>query len=76
MDGVSAPRPGGAFYAFLDPETDEASLPLAKQLLDEAGVVLAPGSGFGDAGAGQLRLSFANSMDRLEEGLDRLERAL
>jgi aspartate aminotransferase len=76
MDGVSAPRPGGAFYAFLDPETDEASLPLAKRLLDEAGVVLAPGSGFGDAGEGQLRLSFANSMDRLEEGLDRLEGAL
>jgi aspartate aminotransferase len=76
MDGVDAPRPGGAFYAFLAPETDEASLPLAKRLLREAGVVLAPGSGFGEAGEGRLRLSFASSMDRLETGLDRLERAL
>ncbi|WP_313692193.1 pyridoxal phosphate-dependent aminotransferase [Halorarum halobium] len=73
MDGVTAPRPEGAFYAFLDPETDEASLPLAERLLDEGGVVLAPGDGFGEAGRGQLRLSFANSLARLEEGLDRIE---
>ncbi|WP_277554171.1 pyridoxal phosphate-dependent aminotransferase [Halobaculum limi] len=76
MDGVSAPRPEGAFYAFLNPDTDEASLPLAKRLCREAGVVLAPGDGFGEAGAGQLRLSFANSLERLEEGLDRIEAAL
>ncbi|WP_254537237.1 pyridoxal phosphate-dependent aminotransferase [Halomarina litorea] len=76
MSGVRAPRPEGAFYAFLEPDTDEKSLPLAKRLLKETGVVLAPGEGFGAAGEGRLRLSFANSMDRLEEGLDRLERGL
>ena len=72
-DGLSAPRPEGAFYAFLDPDVGVDSLPLAKYLLEEHGVVLAPGSGFGTAGEGRLRLSFANSMDRLEEGLDRIE---
>ena len=72
-DGLSAPRPEGAFYAFLDPDVGADSLPLAKYLLEEHGVVLAPGSGFGTAGEGRLRLSFANSMDRLEEGLDRIE---
>jgi aspartate aminotransferase len=76
MAGVTAPRPEGAFYAFLDPEGYDDSMALAKRLVREAGVVLAPGSGFGDAGAGKLRLSFANSMDRLEEGLDRLEQGL
>ncbi|MFC7234445.1 pyridoxal phosphate-dependent aminotransferase [Halosegnis marinus] len=76
MDGVAAPRPQGAFYAFLDPEGYTDSMALAKRLVREAGVVLAPGSGFGEAGAGKLRLSFANSMERLEEGLDRLEDAL
>jgi aspartate aminotransferase len=76
MAGVTAPRPEGAFYAFLDPEGYDDSMALAKRLVREAGVVLAPGSGFGDAGAGKLRLSFANSMERLEEGLDRLETAL
>ncbi|QLD85872.1 aminotransferase class I/II-fold pyridoxal phosphate-dependent enzyme [Natronomonas halophila] len=76
MDGVSAPRPEGAFYAFLDYDADAEALDFAKYLLKEHGVVLAPGSGFGEAGAGRLRLSFANSMDRLEEGLDRLERGV
>jgi aspartate aminotransferase len=72
MDGVSAPRPEGAFYAFLDYDADAEALPFAKYLLKKHGVVFAPGSGFGEAGEGRLRLSFANSMDRLEEGLDRL----
>ena len=72
-DGRSAPRPEGAFYAFLDPDVGADSLPFAKYLLEEHGVVLAPGSGFGATGEGRLRLSFANSMDRLETGLDRLE---
>jgi aspartate aminotransferase len=76
MDGVTAPRPEGAFYAFLDPEGYTDSMALAKRLVREAGVVLAPGSGFGAAGEGKLRLSFANSLERLEEGLDRLEEAL
>ena len=72
IDGLSAPRPEGAFYAFLDPDVEAESLPFAKYLLTDHGVVLAPGSGFGTAGEGRLRLSFANSMDRLEEGLDRI----
>lgn len=72
IEGLSAPRPEGAFYAFLDPDVDAESLPFAKYLLEEHGVVLAPGSGFGAAGEGRLRLSFANSMDRLEVGLDRI----
>ncbi|QLG28753.1 pyridoxal phosphate-dependent aminotransferase [Halorarum halophilum] len=76
MDGVTAPRPEGAFYAFLEPNTDEASLPLAKRLLEDGDVVLAPGDGFGDAGRGQLRLSFANSLERLELGLDRIEETI
>jgi len=72
IDGLSAPRPEGAFYAFLDPEGVTDSLSFATYLLEEHGVVLAPGSGFGTAGEGRLRLSFAASMDRLEAGLDRI----
>ncbi|TYL39720.1 aminotransferase class I/II [Natronococcus pandeyae] len=76
IDGLSCPRPEGAFYAFLDPGIDDDSLSIAKYLLEEHGVVLAPGDGFGDAAPGRLRLSFANSRDRLEEGFDRLEAGL
>ena len=76
IDGLSCPRPEGAFYAFLDPGIEGGSLPLAKHLLTEHGVVLAPGDGFGEAGRGRLRLSFANSAERIEEGLDRIEAGL
>jgi aspartate aminotransferase len=76
LDGLDAPRPDGAFYAFLDVDLPGSSLDVAKRLLTGYGVVLAPGSGFGDAGEGRLRLSFANSLDRLAEGFDRIERAL
>ncbi|WP_318566688.1 pyridoxal phosphate-dependent aminotransferase [Salinigranum marinum] len=75
-DGIDCPRPEGAFYAFLDLDLPGTSLDVAKRLLTEYGVVLAPGGGFGDAGEGWLRLSFANSLDRLETGFDRIERAL
>jgi aspartate aminotransferase len=76
IDGLDCPHPEGAFYAFLDVDLPGTSLEIAKHLLTEHGVVLAPGGGFGDAGEGQLRLSFANSLDRLHEGFDRVERAL
>ena len=73
IDGVSAPRPQGAFYAFIDVEGADDGLALAKRLLKEGGVALAPGTAFTDRSKGRVRLSFANSMERLEEGLDRIE---
>ncbi|MFB6102012.1 MAG: pyridoxal phosphate-dependent aminotransferase [Haloplanus sp.] len=76
IDGVTCPRPEGAFYAFLDVDLPGSSLEMAERLLREYGVVLAPGDGFGEAGAGSLRLSFANGLARLEEGFDRIERAV
>lgn len=75
MPGLSCPRPEGAFYAFVDVSAlDGTSMAVAERLLKEYGVVVAPGEGFGDAGQGRVRISFANSMDRLETGLDRIER--
>lgn len=72
---ISCPRPEGAFYAFLDvSELDGSSFDVAERLLSDYGVVTAPGGAFSDAGEGYLRLSFANSLDRIELGLDRIER--
>lgn len=74
IDSISCPTPEGAFYVFLDANSlGESSLEMARDLLYDYDVVTAPGDGFGAAGAGYLRLSFANSMDRLEAGLDRIE---
>ncbi|WP_415087545.1 aminotransferase class I/II-fold pyridoxal phosphate-dependent enzyme [Natronomonas sp.] len=72
MDGLSAPPPERGLLRVSHPNVDADSLTVAKYLLEEHVVVLAPGSGFGTAGEGWLRLSFANSLERLEIGLDRI----
>ena len=75
IPGVSCAKPAGAFYAF--PRVDGTGLAsgeLADRLLDEAGVVTLPGTGFGPEGEGYLRLSYANSPENLREGLRRIHR--
>lgn len=73
IPGVSCAMPPGAFYAF--PKIDGTGMKageIADRLLDEAGVVTLPGTGFGDEGEGYIRLSYANSIPNLEEGLRRI----
>ena len=57
----------------VDIEGEDDGLAAAKRLLRDGNVALAPGTAFTDDPHGRVRLSFANSMDRLEEGLDRIE---
>jgi aspartate/methionine/tyrosine aminotransferase len=73
LPGVSCRVPHGAFYAF--PNVEAVPLradELADRLLDEAGVALLSGTAFGAAGENHLRLSYATSIERLAEGLDRM----
>jgi len=65
-------RPAGAFYLFfsIDGEPDVEKLGL--RLVDEANVGLAPGTAFGTAGAGFMRLCFARGEDSLTEAANRL----
>ncbi|HET8727746.1 MAG TPA: pyridoxal phosphate-dependent aminotransferase [Alphaproteobacteria bacterium] len=72
LPGVSLIRPQGAFYLFFGVEGENDSVALAKRLIDEAGVGLAPGSAFGVGGEGFLRLCFAGSHAHLEKAMDRL----
>jgi aspartate/methionine/tyrosine aminotransferase len=62
----------GAFYLFfsIDGETDVR--PLAIRIIDEANVGLAPGTAFGDAGEGYLRVCFARGEESLTEAANRL----
>ena len=68
--------PDGAFYVYVDvSEYTDDSLAFSKQILAEAGVALTPGLDFDPArGAGTLRLSYARSIEDIEEGLIRLEK--
>jgi aspartate/methionine/tyrosine aminotransferase len=69
-----ATEPTGAFYVFANARRFRAdSKALAFEILERAGVCLAPGIGFGRNGEGYLRFSYASSLDNLTEGLRRLE---
>ena len=75
IPAIDCADPEGAFYIFLDVSALEgSSMDVAKRLLYEYHVVSAPGIAFGDVGDEYLRLSFANGLDRLQTGFDRLER--
>lgn len=66
--------PTGAFYVFVNAKhlsTD--SYQLAFDILERAKVGVTPGIDFGENGEGFLRLSYANSIENIEEGLKRLE---
>lgn len=74
IDGITCQQPGGAFYAF--PNVQELGIgceELADRLLEEAGVACVPGTAFGAAGDGFLRLSYANSVEHLHEALTAIE---
>lgn len=74
LPNVTCPRPEGAFYAFLDFScVGEDSVTVARRLLEEYGVVTAPGTGFGSHVDDHLRISFATDRARLAEGFDRIE---
>jgi len=70
-------EPTGAFYVFFNVSryTDNV-LSFAFEILDKAHVAMTPGVDFGPHGEGFLRLSYANSIENLEEGLNRLDRFL
>jgi aspartate aminotransferase len=84
IEGVVCPEPTGAFYCF--PEVSghygrqingakiNGSMEFAKALLEQARVALVPGAPFGCDG--NVRLSFACSLEQITEGLDRIEKWL
>ncbi len=73
IPGLRAAEPGGAFYAF--PNIAASGLS-AKQveigLLEEAGVATIAGTSFGAEGEGFLRISYANSLENIEEAMARI----
>ncbi len=75
VDGLNLVNPTGAIYAFPSYDASISSMELSMQLL-EAGVVVVPGSAFGDEGEGHLRLTFAADPSAIEEGVGVIQKAL
>jgi aminotransferase len=77
MESVAYEEPNGAFYVFPDfSQYDASDEAFASDLLKKAGVVTAPGSGFGTSGKGHLRISFSISYDQIENGMQRIKHYL
>ncbi|GAH08018.1 unnamed protein product, partial [marine sediment metagenome] len=74
---ISCNKPLGAFYVFPNiKETGKKSQELADYLLNEAGVALLSGTSFGEYGEGYIRLSYANSIENIKKGLEKIEAGL
>lgn len=73
---VDLPPPPAAFYAFFRVLGRPDSRKLALELVDRAGVGLAPGSAFGAGGSAHLRMCFLRDPAQLEEAVARLARVL
>ena len=77
IDGIECGLPGGAFYAFpkisgLFNGRVKTSDDFSNQLLEEGRVAAVPGSAFGDDR--YVRISYAASMPKIIEGMDRIEK--
>jgi aspartate/methionine/tyrosine aminotransferase len=76
IDGISCRTPHGAFYVFPNVTAlGHDSSRLADLLLKDVGVAVLSGTAFGSYGQGYLRLSYATSMELLEEGIEKISRA-
>ena len=81
VDGLNAAgwtlaRPKAAIYLFAPTPNGESSGAFADFLLESAGVVVAPGAGYGAQGEGHVRFSLTLDDARLDEGVERIARAL
>ncbi len=73
IDGISVLKPQGAFYLFVNiKEISNDSVGFCKELLQEAGVAVVPGIGFGSEG--YFRFSFATDITTIRDGIRRIKK--
>lgn len=70
--GLGVETPKASLYIWARLPDGERSIDFAGRLLDDTGVVVTPGIGYGEYGEGYVRLSVTTPDDRVEEGLRRL----
>lgn len=73
---IDATESEATFYSFFKIDGEDNCLEFAKRLIDDVSLSLAPGCAFGKVGQGYMRLCYAVSEARLDDALDRLDRAL
>lgn len=76
LAGLQVEAPKGSIYVWAPVPDGETSGGFAERLLDDAGVVVAPGTGYGEHGEGFVRFSLTIDDDRLTKGMERVAKAL
>ena len=74
--GFSVRKPQATFYVWVPIPGGEPSAAFARRLLDEAGVVVTPGAGFGAHGEGYFRAAMTVDEARLAEAINRIRRLM
>ena len=77
LPGMSCITPKGAFYAF--PNVTAYTIDcreLAAKILNDGGVAVLSGTAFGEGGEGYLRLSYANSVENIQEAIARMDKVV
>jgi LL-diaminopimelate aminotransferase len=72
--GLDCEKPRATFYVWVACPQGLSSAEFTAKLLDEAGVVVTPGNGFGDAGEGYVRFTVCVDKERLREVAERIRR--
>jgi aspartate/methionine/tyrosine aminotransferase len=76
VKGITCLKPGGAFYVFPSIKATGKTSDQIVEILMDAGVVTLPGHCFGEHGDGYIRLCYATSRENIQEGLNRIYKAL
>jgi LL-diaminopimelate aminotransferase len=71
--GIKVRRPRSTFYIWAHVPAGYTSADFAEKLIEEQGIVVTPGSGFGEAGEGYFRISLTAPEDRIEQAFERLK---
>ena len=71
--GITVPKPLGTFYIWARVPGGYTSADFAEMLIEKTGVVVTPGSGFGEEGEGYFRISTTTNEERIREAIGRLK---
>jgi len=74
--GFQLKKPEATFYIWTKVPSGFNSTVFAAHLLEKTGVLVTPGVGFGAPGEGYIRLALTQSVERIEEAIDRIKNAL
>jgi LL-diaminopimelate aminotransferase len=74
--GMQVRKPKGTVYMWVPVPAGHTSASFSEHVLEQAGVVVTPGRGYGPAGEGFFRLSLTTPDDRIAEAVERIERSL